>query len=82
MTELKPCPFCGGVAKFCIVEVYTTYDYRTRGNSFSICCRKCGAATPKTDYSLELRMNDEGEIEITKDERLSAIKAWNQRASE
>ena len=82
MEKLKNCPFCGGDAKFRIGGVFTTRDYQTRGNSFGICCSKCGASTPKVDYILEFHMNDEGEIEITRDERPSAIKVWNRRAGE
>ena len=76
--ELKPCPFCGGKAKF-LVKCYTERGI-TRGYSFGIYCTKCDITTPKTNYSIEFKLNDCGEIEVTKDERLLAIEAWNRRA--
>lgn len=78
MTELKPCPFCGGEAKFFIKK------YRERGLSrgydFGIYCTKCDIITPKTNYELDLQLSDLGEIEFIKDERAEAIEAWNRRA--
>lgn len=37
MTDLKPCPFCGGQA---------TYD--TNGTAFWVICKECGAKTAIT----------------------------------
>lgn len=78
MTELKPCPFCGGKAKF-FVKCSTSHGIM-RGYDFGIYCTKCDITTPRTDYIIEFNLNDGGEIEVTKDERLLAIEAWNRRA--
>lgn len=45
--ELKPCPFCGGKAKF----VKNTYGDNT-GNA-SVRCTVCGARTPNYEKSLD-----------------------------
>lgn len=78
--ELKPCPFCGGKAKF-LVKCHTERGI-TRGYSFGIYCTKCDITTPKTNYTIELRLNDGGEIETTVDERLLAIESLNRRAED
>lgn len=79
MAELKPCPFCGGKAKFLI----TLHMERglTRGYTFGIYCTKCGITTPNTNYSMEFEMStDDGELKVTADERPQAVEAWNRRA--
>lgn len=76
--ELKPCPFCGGEAKFLIK--CTSERGVSRGYGFGIYCSKCGVTTAKTNYALEFRMGDNGEIEIATDERPLAAEAWNRRA--
>ena len=78
MAELKPCPFCGGKAKFLI----KTYMERgaTRGYNFGIYCTKCDIVLPKTNYIIEFEMSsDDGELKVTADERPQAIEAWNRR---
>ncbi len=78
--KLKPCPFCGGEAKFLV----KTYKERgiTRGYSFGIYCTECDVTTPKTDYGIEFQLNADGEIEVIMDERSLAIEAWNRRAND
>lgn len=78
MSELKPCPFCGGKAKF-FVKSHMEREIM-RGYSFGIYCTKCDITTPKTNYSIEFQLNGNGEIEAIIDERSLAIKAWNRRA--
>lgn len=75
--ELKPCPFCGGKAKFLIK--YTSERGFSRGFVFGICCSKCDVTTARTDYALMFQMGANGEIEITTDERPLAAEAWNRR---
>ena len=36
MTELKPCPFCGGEA-----SMYIAYD-----DGYYVCCDECGCGLP------------------------------------
>ena len=76
--ELKPCPFCGGKAKFFVKS--SMCREITRGYNFGIYCTKCDITTPKTNYIVEFKLNDSGEIEVTEDERLLAVEAWNRRA--
>lgn len=78
--NLKPCPFCGGKAKF-LVKCHMERGI-TRGYSFGIYCTKCDITTPKTNYTIEFKLNDGGEIDVTKDERPLAIEAWNRRAAD
>jgi len=39
MTDLKPCPFCGGNAKL------MTYHYQTLGDMLYVTCLSCGNET-------------------------------------
>jgi Lar family restriction alleviation protein len=80
MTELKPCPFCGGEAKF-FAKAYLERGI-TRGWQFGIYCTKCNVTTPKTNYGLEIQLADWGNIITTVDERPLAIEAWNRRTHE
>lgn len=75
--ELRPCPFCGGEAKF-LVKVSTERGI-IRGWNFGIYCSKCDIATPKTNYILEIQLDEMGEIITVIDERPLAIEAWNRR---
>lgn len=75
--ELKPCPFCGGEAKF-LVKVSTERGI-IRGWNFGIYCSKCDITTPKTNYILEIQLDEMGEIITVIDERPLAIEAWNRR---
>lgn len=84
MERLKSCPFCGGEAKF-LVKTYMANGVMREyslGYSFGICCSKCDITTPKTDYILKFRLNDDGEIELNVDERPLAIETWNRRVNE
>ena len=80
MAELKPCPFCGGEAKFFIK--YHMERGTTRGYKFGIYCTKCDITTARTDYAIELKLNGNGEIETTLDERPLAVEAWNRRVND
>lgn len=76
MEELKKCPFCGGKAYFRTTS--TGSHAETRKISFWIECRDCRVSIPKT-YELEVRMNENGEIETLSDEREKAVQTWNNR---
>lgn len=80
MSELKPCPFCGGEAKF-LIKLHSERGI-TRGWEFGIYCTKCDVTTPKTCYKLEVQLNGAGQIDITEDERQQAIEAWNRRVTD
>lgn len=77
MTELKPCPFCGGESKF-FVKCFSERGI-IRGWQFGIYCSKCNLTTPKTNYTVEVQLNEFGDIVTTTDERDKAIEAWNRR---
>ena len=77
MMDLKSCPFCGGEAAF-LVKCHSERGI-ARGWEFGVYCKKCDVTTPKTDYRLEMRLNEHREIETIVDERLLAITTWNRR---
>lgn len=77
MNNLKPCPFCGGEAKF-FSKASFEHAFR-RGWLFGIRCAKCGIKSPKTDYMVEVEFSDNGEVKTVKDERPTVIEKWNLR---
>lgn len=77
MTVLKPCPFCGGEAKY-LVKCNSERGI-ARGWEFGIYCTKCDVTTAKTNYKLEVNLSDDGQISPIEDERCEAIEAWNKR---
>lgn len=78
MTNLKPCPFCGGEAKFFTTAVCKTGD--RNGWRFGIYCTKCKLTLPKTDYAVDVEFTDYGAVKTVTDERPAAIEKWNLRA--
>lgn len=80
MENLKPCPFCGGLAMFNIQSRMERGD--TRGWRFGISCAKCGVSTPKINYRYEVDFGKWGSLTIIADERPLAIEAWNRRAND
>ncbi len=70
--ELRPCPFCGGKAKF--KSTYNSNDPTTI--LFDIGCSGCGIRLPHFG-ELKVKLWDSGIFEITKDERSKLIKEWN-----
>lgn len=80
MMKLKPCPFCGGEAKF-LVKTYREHGV-SRGYNFGIYCTGCNLTTPRINYGIDLRLSDYGEIEFINDERQEAVEAWNRRVTD
>lgn len=78
MYKLKPCPFCGGVAK---VEQtsYGTESPNSAKLSFRIECARCGATAPGASGYISVNLSRSGELNPWHDDRESAIKAWNRR---
>ena len=76
--ELKPCPFCGGEAK--LFTKASVSRGVTRGWEFGIYCSKCNVTTPRTNYILEVQLDELGDLTTIRDERSLAITAWNRRA--
>lgn len=77
MEKLKPCPFCGGEAKFFVKSKSVMGE--VRGWQFGIFCSRCDVTTPRRDYKIELSFEGSGEIKTIIDERENAIEAWNRR---
>lgn len=77
MTNLKPCPFCGGEAKFFITASVRTGDLL--GWQFGICCEKCNIMLPKKNFKVEVEFSDYGAVKTVTDERAAAIEKWNLR---
>lgn len=70
--KLRPCPFCGGKAKF--RSTYNSDDSMTI--LFDIVCSGCGIRLPHFG-ELKVKLWDSGIFEITKDDRSKLIKEWN-----
>ena len=75
MSELKPCPFCGGTA--------SVSKYSRRGGSggcelydWHVYCLECGC---QTDRYTDAAIRDEKGIRLTSDGRQKAIEHWNSR---
>lgn len=77
--KLKPCPFCGGQARFKTI----TYGEDCSGVhfNFEIRCKECEVGIPKA-YALRLTLETDGEIVLLIDERSIAIEEWNNRQKE
>lgn len=78
MSKLKPCPFCGGEAKF-FTKIFSQKGI-SRDWQFGIYCTRCDVTTPRTDYKIEISFESNGEIKTTIDEREIAAEAWNRRS--
>lgn len=67
MTELKPCPFCGGKANIGIARVDGSEK------TYSIVCKRCNVGIFSPRFA-ENEWNAYGNVK-------DAIKAWNRRAA-
>lgn len=76
--KLKPCPFCGGEAKFKTISNACGHQFVTI--EFEISCEKCGVSFPKR-YRIEIQLNECGSITMN-DYRMEAAEAWNRRADD
>lgn len=74
--EIKPCPFCGGEARFRVSENRSAHF--GVGFTFFVECTKCGAKYPKR-YECLFYMDGNGTINARTDERAQAIDDWNRR---
>ncbi len=66
MTELKPCPFCGGIPKMHMIS-QDFFDTGTYTTGYSVFCQNCRCATEYELTQLEAieawnRRVDDGEI--------------------
>ncbi len=77
---LKPCPFCGGDARFEELS-HRISNIECVGWNYTIKCSKCGVKLPQT-ATLLMFMNNNGLPSITSSSegiRNTLIDAWNQR---
>ena len=72
--KLKPCPFCGGKAKFRTILNYSSHS--NVGFDFVIECVKCKTSYSKT-YTIRFELGNNGEIKPILDGREIALQAWN-----
>lgn len=78
--ELKPCPFCGGEAKFIVKNTFSNNYFA--GFDFIIQCSKCKAEYPKP-FRISLTLTSEGEVKevlCTEGAIKFATEIWNRRA--
>jgi hypothetical protein len=78
--KLKPCPFCGGDAKF-KTNANKSSHYCV-GFSFEIKCIKCDLRYPQS-FDIEIFLTENGEIKIMpgfENVINHATEAWNRRS--
>lgn len=75
LTKLKPCPFCGGEARFRIISSGYASDGKTI--TFTAECPKCrisrGMGNNIIKYDKDLN------VLYARDERQNVIEEWNER---
>lgn len=76
MSELKPCPFCGGEAEIC-----SAYDDKFLGKCWYVRCKKCySQGSSFYESTKELDPNEEYQAILGAWAR--ATEAWNSRTYE
>ena len=69
MDELKPCPFCGSVARLLVIK----------DKGVCVCCTKCEAQTPWNNDALDyLNSNWESGASSSVED---VMRIWNRRAN-
>lgn len=72
--DLKPCPYCGGIAKG---NIKTVESFRKLHNYY-VACTKCGASTERYDTEFAYSINGKRFHLMTKEEAIEkAVCDWN-----
>lgn len=75
--DIKPCPFCGSVARLVKISEGTTYRNHIH-DSFSVSCSGCDMVIPA--FYSDIYQDDKGNLVIKSNGAIEAIKMWNRRA--
>ena len=79
MTDLKPCPFCGGKARITQLSVSTDVAYTFK--SYKIQCPQCGCRiNPNEEIIVKISYSPRKGAVVDETELNNAIEAWNRRA--
>ena len=75
--KLKPCPICGGEAKF---QIHSNIKMGGDGLgwSYTVVCKTCRLKIYNI-YETHVKMNSDGELEFVRDDRRDIISTWNRR---
>ena len=75
--KLKPCPICGGEAKF---QIHSNIKMGGDGLgwSYTVVCKTCRLKIDNL-YETHVKMNSDGELEFVRDDRRDIISTWNRR---
>ena len=84
MTELKPCPFCGGDAGMHMQTTYLAKGQKERSQGWRVKCKSCKAQTQlvfcNLVESVANRINNA--TDTKEDAKRIVADAWNRRASD
>lgn len=75
--EIKPCPFCGGVATLSKVTNGFMHDPVTITNAYRVGCEQCHIYTKS--YESKIWQDKYGVVQIEANGAMDAIDAWNRR---
>ena len=80
MSELKPCPFCGGEAKLIQKTQGLGNSPMRIINQYVAGCEKCQVYTKY--YQSDIWQGKDGMVHIDANGAIDAIEAWNRRAKD
>lgn len=74
---LERCPFCNGEAVFNTTDVEMCEWSALI--SFTLACSACGAKAGHSNGHISITLNQDGSLDIWKDQQNISVVAWNQR---